>query len=133
MRFCAFLCASADFGVRFSYRAISFCSVSCICCSIQVGLLMWSPVAGLFPAVSMGTASHRPNVGAALRHLSQRGLQRVSCGELRLLVYALFRNFLQPSGRSPLAKCFFSRKSLLFQTSNFLLTRLRSRTSVRTG
>src|SRR5215831_19257528 len=30
MRCCAFLWATADLGVRFSYRAISFCRVSCI-------------------------------------------------------------------------------------------------------
>ncbi len=59
---------------------------------------MWSPVAGLFPAVSMGTVSHRPNVGAALRRLSQRGLQRGSCGELRLPVYASFTTFCSRAG-----------------------------------
>src|SRR6516162_2678281 len=30
MRFSALLCACADFGVRFSYKAISFSKVSCI-------------------------------------------------------------------------------------------------------
>src|SRR5215470_2823112 len=53
MRCCAFLCASADLGVRFSYRAISFCSASCIVLLRQVGLSFGHPVAGLFPAVSI--------------------------------------------------------------------------------
>src|SRR6516164_8396617 len=93
MRCCAFLCASADFGVRFWYRAISFCRVSCIWYSVQASL----PVVTCGRSVPCGQCRGGLPYEQVSRHLFSEEKLRGFCGKLHPH-FTPSRPFLAPPG-----------------------------------